>query len=47
MTDQIYQRIKHRYPVEPRGEIEVKGRGKGNGKMSATLIGRRSEPAAA
>ena len=43
VTDQIYQRIKHRYTTEPRGEIELKGRG----KMKAYLIGRRSESAAA
>ena len=43
VTEEIYQRIKGRYDIERRGEIEIKGKG----KMTAYLIGRPSETAAA
>ncbi|MEM7222694.1 MAG: adenylate/guanylate cyclase domain-containing protein [Pseudomonadota bacterium] len=43
VTEEIYHRVKDHYAAEPRGKIEVKGKG----KINAYLIGRLEETAAA
>ena len=40
MTDAVYERMREKYVLEPRGKIEIKGRGQ---QQAYLLKGRRAE----